>query len=108
MYIYAIKYTCIYIKFIREATESAQPDWELDVQQRSYFVLMSLNCRNIMFLSKVLNWRPGAKIKFIREATESAQPDWELDVQQRSYFVLITIVSMYGISNTSHQIRYKV
>ena len=47
-------------------------------------------------------------IKFIREATESAQPDWELDVQQRSYFVLITIVSMYGISNTSHQIRYKV
>ena len=29
-------------------------------------------------------------------------------VQQRSYFVLITIVSMYGISNTSHQIRYKV
>ena len=65
---------------------------------------LSLNCRNIMFLSKVLNWRPGAKIKFIREATESAQPDWELDVQQRSYFVLITIVSMYGISNTSHQI----
>ena len=69
---------------------------------------LSLNCRNIMFLSKVLNWGPGAKIKFIREATESAQPDWELDVQQRSYFVLITIVSMYGISNTSHQIRYKV
>ena len=29
----------------------------------------SLNCRNIMFLSKVLNWRPGAKIKFIKEAT---------------------------------------
>ena len=29
-------------------------------------------------------------------------------LQQRSYFVLITIVSMYGISNTSHQIRYKV
>ena len=58
---------------------------------------LSLNCRNIIFLSKVLNWRPGAKIKFIREATESAQPDWELDVQQRSYFVLITIVSMYGI-----------
>ena len=29
----------IYIKFIREATESAQPDWELNVQQRSYFVL---------------------------------------------------------------------
>ena len=26
----------IYIKFIREAMESAQPDWELDVQQRSY------------------------------------------------------------------------
>ena len=47
-------------------------------------------------------------IKFIREATESAQPDWELDVQQRSYFLLITIVSMYGISNASHQIRYKV
>ena len=47
-------------------------------------------------------------IEFIREAAESAQPDWELDVQQRSYFVLITIVSMYGISNTSHQIRYKV
>ena len=47
-------------------------------------------------------------IKFIREATESAQPDWKLDVQQRSYFVLIIIVSMYGISNTSHQIRYKV
>ena len=46
-------------------------------------------------------------IKFIREATEGAQRDWELDVQQRSYFVLITIVSMYGISNTSHQIRYK-
>ena len=31
-----------------------------------------------------------------------------LDIQQRSYFMLITIVSMYGISNTSHQIRYKV
>ena len=30
------------------------------------------------------------------------------NIQQRSYFVLITIVSMYGISNTSHQIRYKV
>ena len=43
-------------------------------------------------------------IKFIREATESAQPDWELDVQQRSYFVLITIVSMYGISNTLKQL----
>ena len=55
---------------------------------------LSLNCRNIMFLRKVLNLRPGAKIKFIREATESAQPDWELDVQQRSYFVLITIVSI--------------
>ena len=33
-------YMYIYIKFIREATESAQPDWELDVQQRSYFVLI--------------------------------------------------------------------
>ena len=43
-------------------------------------------------------------IQFIREATESAQPDWELDVQQRSYFVLITIVSMYGISNTLKQL----
>ena len=29
-------------------------------------------------------------------------------IQQRNYFVLITIVSMYGVSNTSHQIRYKV
>ena len=47
-------------------------------------------------------------IKLIKKATESAQPVWELDVQQRNYFVLITIVSMYGISNTSHQIRYKI
>ena len=39
-------YICVYIKFIREATESAQPDWELDVQQRSYFVLITIdyNC----------------------------------------------------------------
>ena len=69
---------------------------------------LSLNCRNIMILSKVLNWGPGAKIKLIKKATESAQPVWELDVQQRNYFVLITIVSMYGINNTSHQIRYKI
>ena len=47
-------------------------------------------------------------MKLIKKATESAQPVWELDVQQRNYFVLITIVSMYGISNTSHQIRYKI
>ena len=47
-------------------------------------------------------------IKLIKKATESAQPVWELDVQQRNYFVLITIVLMYGISNTSHQIRYKI
>ena len=47
-------------------------------------------------------------IKLIKKVTESAQPVWELDVQQRNYFVSITIVSMYGISNTSHQIRYKI
>ena len=38
------------------------------------------------------------------KATESAQPVWELEVQQRNYFVLITIVSMYGISNTLKQL----
>ena len=30
------------IKLIKKATESAQPVWELDVQQRNYFVLITI------------------------------------------------------------------
>ena len=41
---------CVCIKLIKKATESAQPVWELDVQQRNYFVLIQNEVVSLLYI----------------------------------------------------------